>query len=136
MLIMFLMHRCLWIQEKRCLLAVFLAHLKLVIYIDEVEIFYVTLFLNGFFQWNLQWLWIVFTVVFAMLESILIRNLNIQLVLSINLVRLTLFIINWQLQKGAGRVAFSNQQSYIAAISARFVQLQHADIEKRVCQSM
>lgn len=34
--------------------------------------------------------------------------------------------------KGAGRVAFSNQQSYIAAISARFVQLQHADIEKRV----
>lgn len=35
--------------------------------------------------------------------------------------------------KGAGRVAFSNQQSYIAAISARFVQLQHGDIEKRVC---
>jgi cytoplasmic polyadenylation element-binding protein len=35
--------------------------------------------------------------------------------------------------KGAGRVAFSNQQSYIAAISARFVQLQHGDIDKRVC---
>lgn len=34
--------------------------------------------------------------------------------------------------KGAGRVAFSNQQSYIAAISARFVQLQHNDIDKRV----
>ncbi|KAK2712946.1 cytoplasmic polyadenylation element-binding protein 3-like [Artemia franciscana] len=34
--------------------------------------------------------------------------------------------------KGAGRVAFSNQQSYIAAISARFVQLQHQDIDKRV----
>ncbi|KAJ8673861.1 hypothetical protein QAD02_005123 [Eretmocerus hayati] len=34
--------------------------------------------------------------------------------------------------KGAGRVAFSNQQSYIAAISARFVQLQHSDIDKRV----
>ena len=34
--------------------------------------------------------------------------------------------------KGAGRVAFSSQQSYIAAISARFVQLQHADIDKRV----
>ncbi|XP_043919453.1 cytoplasmic polyadenylation element-binding protein 2 [Protopterus annectens] len=33
--------------------------------------------------------------------------------------------------KGAGRVAFSNQQSYIAAISARFVQLQHGDIDKR-----
>lgn len=36
--------------------------------------------------------------------------------------------------KGAGRVAFSNQQSYIAAISARFVQLQHGDIDKRVCK--
>jgi hypothetical protein len=35
---------------------------------------------------------------------------------------------------GAGRVAFSNQQSYIAAISARFVQLQHGDIDKRVSQ--
>ena len=35
--------------------------------------------------------------------------------------------------KGAGRVAFSNQQSYIAAISARFVQLQHGEIDKRVC---
>ncbi|MGH0118607.1 UNVERIFIED_CONTAM: hypothetical protein FKN15_050116 [Acipenser sinensis] len=37
--------------------------------------------------------------------------------------------------KGAGRVAFSNQQSYIAAISARFVQLQHNDIDKRVAFS-
>lgn len=37
--------------------------------------------------------------------------------------------------KGAGRVAFSNQQSYIAAISARFVQLQHNDIDKRVSSS-
>ncbi|KAF6037573.1 cpb-2 [Bugula neritina] len=34
--------------------------------------------------------------------------------------------------KGAGRVAFSNQKSYIAAISARFVQLQLGDIDKRV----
>ena len=33
---------------------------------------------------------------------------------------------------GAGRVAFSNQQSYIAAISARFIQLQHGEIDKRV----
>lgn len=49
MLIMFLMHRCLWIQEKRCLLVVFLAHLKLVIYLDEFEIFYVTFVLNGLF---------------------------------------------------------------------------------------
>lgn len=37
--------------------------------------------------------------------------------------------------KGAGRVAFSNQQSYIAAISARFVQLQHGEIDKRVSGS-
>lgn len=37
--------------------------------------------------------------------------------------------------KGAGRVAFSNQQSYIAAISARFVQLQHGEIDKRVSPS-
>jgi len=37
--------------------------------------------------------------------------------------------------KGAGRVAFSNQQSYIAAISARFVQLQHGEIDKRVCKN-
>ncbi|XP_014245533.1 cytoplasmic polyadenylation element-binding protein 2-like [Cimex lectularius] len=34
--------------------------------------------------------------------------------------------------KGAGRVAFSNQQSYIAAINGRYVQLQHGDIDKRV----
>jgi len=38
--------------------------------------------------------------------------------------------------KGAGRVAFSSQQSYIAAISARFVQLQHGDIDKRVTYSI
>jgi hypothetical protein len=37
--------------------------------------------------------------------------------------------------KGAGRVAFSNQQSYIAAISARFVQLQHGEIDKRVSKT-
>lgn len=34
--------------------------------------------------------------------------------------------------KGAARVAFNNQQSYIAAISARFIQLKYADISKRV----
>ena len=38
--------------------------------------------------------------------------------------------------KGAGRVAFSNQQSYIAAISARFVQLQHGEIDKRVSEEV
>lgn len=34
--------------------------------------------------------------------------------------------------KGAGRVAFSNHQSYIAAISARFVHIHHSELEKRV----
>lgn len=34
--------------------------------------------------------------------------------------------------KGAGRVAFSSHQNYIAAISARFVHLHHSEIEKRV----
>ena len=34
--------------------------------------------------------------------------------------------------KGAGRVAFSNHQSYIAAISARYVHLHHSEVEKRV----
>lgn len=34
--------------------------------------------------------------------------------------------------KGAGRVAFSNHHSYIAAISARFVHLKHHDLDKRV----
>ena len=37
--------------------------------------------------------------------------------------------------KGAGRVAFSSQASYIAAISARFVHIKLADIDKRVCFS-
>eukprot|EP00118_Oscarella_pearsei_P002922 m.12202 g.12202 ORF g.12202 m.12202 type:complete len:546 (+) comp23871_c0_seq1:589-2226(+) len=34
--------------------------------------------------------------------------------------------------KGAGRVSFSSQQSYISAINARFVQLRLPDIDKRV----
>ncbi len=34
--------------------------------------------------------------------------------------------------KGAGRVSFSNQQSYVAAISSRFVHLQYNEIDKRV----
>jgi cytoplasmic polyadenylation element-binding protein len=34
--------------------------------------------------------------------------------------------------KGAARVSFSNHQSYVAAISARFVQLHQGEIDKRV----
>ena len=34
--------------------------------------------------------------------------------------------------KGAGRVSFTNHQSYVSAIQARFVQLHHGDIDKRV----
>lgn len=33
--------------------------------------------------------------------------------------------------KGAGRVSFSNQESYVSAISARFIQLQNGEIDKR-----
>ena len=33
---------------------------------------------------------------------------------------------------GAARVAFSNQKSYIAAITSRFVQLKHGDMDKKV----
>ena len=33
--------------------------------------------------------------------------------------------------KGAGRVSFSNQQSYVNAISSRFVQLKYNEIDKR-----
>ncbi|RVE47176.1 hypothetical protein evm_008144 [Chilo suppressalis] len=48
------------------------------------------------------------------------------------LMMMSLIIRLFVSSQGAGRVAFSNQQSYIAAISARFVQLQHGDIDKRV----
>lgn len=34
--------------------------------------------------------------------------------------------------QGAGRVAFSNPHSYLKAVSSQFVQIQHADIDKRV----
>lgn len=34
--------------------------------------------------------------------------------------------------KGAGRVSFSSHGNYVTAISTRFVQLQHGDINKRV----
>ncbi|VDP00284.1 unnamed protein product [Soboliphyme baturini] len=34
--------------------------------------------------------------------------------------------------KGAGRVSFSKHQSYVAAVSSRFIQIHHADIDKRV----
>lgn len=48
------------------------------------------------------------------------------------MLKLSIQLPKIQIFQGAGRVAFSNQQSYIAAISARFVQLQHGDIDKRV----
>ena len=34
--------------------------------------------------------------------------------------------------KGAARVSFTNQQSYVAAINARFVLLNYGEIDKRV----
>lgn len=73
-------------------------------------------------------------VAFAMLALIRIPNLNIQrfAIAQIQIKMSREFIIFFFDSQGAGRVAFSNQQSYIAAISARFVQLQHGDIDKRV----
>jgi hypothetical protein len=37
--------------------------------------------------------------------------------------------------KGAGRVSFSNHQSYVSAICARFVQLKSNEIDKRVTKT-
>lgn len=37
--------------------------------------------------------------------------------------------------KGAGRVTFSDQTSYVAAISAKFVQLRIGEISKKVIQN-
>ena len=34
--------------------------------------------------------------------------------------------------KGAGRVSFNNQQSFVTAINSRFIQLQYNEISKRV----
>ena len=34
--------------------------------------------------------------------------------------------------KGAARISFANQESYIAAINARFIHLKYGDIDKRV----
>jgi cytoplasmic polyadenylation element-binding protein len=34
--------------------------------------------------------------------------------------------------KGAARVSFNNQQSFVAAINSRFIQLQYNEISKRV----
>lgn len=69
-----------------------------------------------------------------MLASIPIPNLNIQRFAMIftTISFSSIFHSSTYVLQGAGRVAFSNQQSYIAAISARFVQLQHGDIDKRV----
>lgn len=33
---------------------------------------------------------------------------------------------------GAGRIAFTNQNSYMKAITDRYVQLSHGEVEKRV----
>lgn len=40
--------------------------------------------------------------------------------------------MNYFFIQGAGRVAFSNPHSYLKAVSSRFVQIQHVDIDKRV----
>uniref|UniRef100_A0A0R3S4K3 Cytoplasmic polyadenylation element-binding protein 1 n=1 Tax=Elaeophora elaphi TaxID=1147741 RepID=A0A0R3S4K3_9BILA len=40
--------------------------------------------------------------------------------------------IEYKYPKGAGRIAFTNQNSYMKAITDRYVQLSHGEVEKRV----
>ncbi|VDN07072.1 unnamed protein product [Thelazia callipaeda] len=40
--------------------------------------------------------------------------------------------VEYKYPKGAGRVAFTNQNSYMKAITDRYVQLSHGEVEKRV----
>ncbi|KAJ1370695.1 p21-activated kinase 1 [Parelaphostrongylus tenuis] len=41
--------------------------------------------------------------------------------------------VEYKYTKGAGRVAFINYNSYMKAITQRYAQLSHGEIEKRVC---
>lgn len=40
--------------------------------------------------------------------------------------------VEYKYPKGAGRVAFTNYSSYMRAITDRFAQLNHGEVEKRV----
>ncbi|VDN94695.1 unnamed protein product [Brugia pahangi] len=40
--------------------------------------------------------------------------------------------VEYKYPKGAGRIAFTNQNSYMKAITDRYVQLSHGEVEKRV----
>ena len=81
-------------------------------------------------RWSWRWSWTACTVESATRASIQTQSSSTQRSASLCLWGISKVFKN--IFQGAGRVAFSNQQSYIAAISARFVQLQHGEIDKRV----
>ena len=81
--------------------------------------------------WSWRWSWTACTEESATRASIQTQSSSTQRSASLCFVRKVLKVFK-NIFQGAGRVAFSNQQSYIAAISARFVQLQHGEIDKRV----
>ena len=82
-------------------------------------------------RWSWQWSWTACTEESATRASIQTQSSSTQRSASFLFVRKVSKVFK-NIFQGAGRVAFSNQQSYIAAISARFVQLQHGEIDKRV----
>ena len=82
-------------------------------------------------RWSWQWSWTACTEESATRASTQTQSSSTRRSASFLFVRKVLKVFK-NIFQGAGRVAFSNQQSYIAAISARFVQLQHGEIDKRV----
>ena len=82
-------------------------------------------------RWSWRWSWTACTGESATRASTQTQSSSTRRSASFLFVRKVLKVFK-NIFQGAGRVAFSNQQSYIAAISARFVQLQHGEIDKRV----
>ena len=82
-------------------------------------------------RWSWRWSWTACTGESATRASTQTQSSSTRRSASFLFVRKVLKVLK-NIFQGAGRVAFSNQQSYIAAISARFVQLQHGEIDKRV----
>ena len=82
-------------------------------------------------RWSWQWSWTACTEESATRASTQTQSSSTRRSASLCFL-MKVFKVFKNIFQGAGRVAFSNQQSYIAAISARFVQLQHGEIDKRV----
>lgn len=116
MLILYSMHQCHWILGRQSLSVVFHVLSKLVSYLLLIEWIFVSNNLS--FLLSLSPSVELATIMDRLYGGVCYAGIDTDPEL--------------KYPKGAGRVAFSNQQSYIAAISARFVQLQHGEIEKRV----